>query len=229
MRLSSNALGALFYLSALISVPPVLFDPPPLQYTIEALMRQGPSPYALLWLLVVFPVTFAAILHLLDVDLKGEALSVEDLLYEAICRYPRLVAAHVVFCIALVAGLLLFILPGLYLLVLMPIYFCHVAISDAPLLACLKEARKMLRGRLGLALLVEGAAFILLVLCGAATLLLHRFIVSAGAGYALVLLHGLSGTLTTALSLWAAMYLYDRVRPARVAPPPPPAPEALWL
>lgn len=229
MRLAPNTQLVLLSLSALISAPPVLFDPPPFKYTLEAVLQRPPNPYTILWLLFVAPVCWAAALLFLESPSTGERPAIEDTLFEALRRYPKLVAGFLLFTVALIVGFVLFVLPGLYLMVLMPIYFCHLVICDAPLLASLKEARKMLRGKLGRVLLVEAALLLALIFFSAVTLILHRLVAPLGAYELLVLLHALSGTLTTALSLWAAIYLYERVRPAREAPPPLPASEALWL
>ncbi|KIH81537.1 YciC family protein [Pseudomonas batumici] len=132
---------------ALLCLPLVIFEAL-LQQLLDNAVGPDASPiYGLLAGLLVYPLYTAALILFLDARSRGEAPLNRDLLAMSLRLWPRFALLSAVNTIAIVLGLSLYFIPGIWLIVVLAFSEYLLVLRGREPLQAIKESFALSRGR----------------------------------------------------------------------------------
>jgi len=131
---------------AQLCLPLVVLETVLQQLLDNAIGPDAPPIYDLLAGLVVYPLYTAALILFLDARTRGEAPSNRVLLAAALTLWPRMALLAATTTVAIVLGLSLFFLPGIWLTVVLAFAEYRLVLNRSEPLRALKESFMLCRG-----------------------------------------------------------------------------------
>lgn len=157
------------------------------------------------------------------VEEGSEAPTMGSLLEQAMPFLPRLLAVGVLSGIAMGIGLLLLLVPGLYLLTIWAVLAPVIVVEDSGVSGSFGRSRGLVRGN---GWPVFGAVLTAFLIAAAGSLVLGAIATEIAGGPLLEIVFGaIAATVTAPIAALVAAVLYFRlveIERAAVAPPPPP-------
>jgi len=132
----------------------------------------------------------AMIVRMNSIATGSETGSVGDALATGFRKLPRMAVAGICYFLAIAAGLVLLVIPGLYVAVALSLFMAFIAIDDSPLLASLQRSYQYVKGhfwRVSAVLTVSFIIFIVIFAGLAAVVMVPVAIITSDIALVLIL------------------------------------------
>jgi hypothetical protein len=114
-------------------------------------------------LLLANLLVYGALLGSIDRVAKGGTMALGAALQLGLSRLPRVLGASLLFAIAVTAGFLLFIVPGIYLMGIFQLVFVAIVLENAPVGAAFGISRRLIKGHWWRSVVIISVAIIILI------------------------------------------------------------------